>query len=142
MMHKLCVVSLTSKTIVAEWNAEACRTVSSGLDLEEVRSEYPDARVMSFDAGFAAVEAAFVTEPEEVTEEYFTAMLNILPPYRWHREAGAEAFAICERTFGNVTRWLVRVGTFYYSFEDRATLSHREVFEKAMVTHVRLHPSS
>lgn len=141
-MSDYCVVSVGSKILVSEWDTEACRTAHSGRELDEVRTEYPDAQVMSFDAGFAAMEAAFVSEPQEVTEHYFTDMLNVLPPHRWYRDPGAEAFAMCERSFGSITRWLVRVGTSYYSFEDRVTLSHREVFEKVMVTHARLYPSS
>lgn len=45
----------------------------------------------------------FLTGPQEITEDDYHEMLNVLPPENWTHSEGFEHFRMCEYTSGSIT---------------------------------------
>lgn len=97
--------------------------------LEQIRSRYPKAEVVDFAEHCARAVAGFVTEPEEITEERWDYLLNVLPPARWVRRGGAESFELSERTYADVTTCAVRLGDRCYAWQGFCGMSHEDKVE-------------
>lgn len=105
----------------------------SGKTLEELSFERGvDLVVMGGNEAYLIYCDKFKTEPVEITEEQFRYFLEVLPPCKWVRNGDTESFFMSERTAGNITAHLVRIGKRYYKFEDEDTLSHEDKVRKCM----------
>lgn len=111
-----CFVQPETFTIIDTVHPVTGRSVCFGHTLEEIQRRYPGAIVGNFDEWCHKREESFLTEPEEISEEQWNAMLNVLPPQRWVQERGpygyAHSFEMCEHRSGRVT-------SFFVSFQDR-----------------------
>lgn len=103
--------SLKYDTVVAEPNTDYCidfvyaetgLTHINGHTLEQVREEYPNAQIMSFDE---YVEGKFQRqngpiEYTEISEEDYDSALNCLPPVCWYGNAFllGEPYDHCAKT--------------------------------------------
>jgi hypothetical protein len=76
-------------------------------------------------------EAQFLSGPEEITEERFQEMLNILPPVGWKNDSDGESFKICERTAGRLTAIFIRIGERYATLTDDIRTPHQECCRRA-----------
>lgn len=76
-------------------------------------------------------EAPFITGVEEISEDRFHEMLNILPPMGWKTDSDGESFKMCEFTAGRVTAIFIRIGARYATFSDRASTPHQECCRRA-----------
>lgn len=74
--------------------------------------------------------ADLVTEPQEVEEDYFIDMLEVLPPSRWNNIDGVEFFHVSERLTGNLVTWLAKYDGKHYCFTDYDNKSNEEIINK------------
>ncbi len=98
--------------------------------LEEVRERYPKAIKLRIDEAWNLYEDAAITEPEEITEEEFDWLLNVLPPKNWWHGSNCESFMMIEHDRGSVTRICVRDRQKYYKFRDRVSLTPYQILDK------------
>ena len=98
--------------------------------LEEVQEKYPKAIKLTIEEAWNLYEEAAITEPEEITEEEFDWLLNVLPPKNWWHGSNCESFMMIERDRGSVTRICVRDGQKYYKFSDRDSLTPYQILDK------------
>ncbi len=61
-------------------------------------------------------DASYLAMPiEEITEEQYEEMFNILPPMRWCTIKGVEMFCMSEMQSGSITNQYARAGDRYYT---------------------------
>ncbi len=89
--------------------------------LEQVQKRYPGAEIADLDTWTAAKEKALCTEPQEITEERFMEMLEVLPPQRWKRckttdGVFCQSFELCEHLSGRVTSIYCQVGPKFFEW--------------------------
>lgn len=101
------------------------RAQISRESLEEIRFRYPGAEVADLETWSAAKEKALCTEPEEITEEKFWEMLEVLPPQRWQRgrtldDKPCQSFEMCEHLSGRITSIVAEVAGRYFTWNDIA----------------------
>ncbi len=130
-----CFFSPSDNTIIDSLGKDEERTLIEGETLEQVRKRYPDAIKIKFDEAWNIQEEAGITDPEEISEEEYDWLLNVLPPVGHWWSYDSECFKMSERTFGSITRICVKLGDKYYKFSDRITLSTSEILEKAKKFH-------
>jgi hypothetical protein len=74
-----------------------------------------DYRVMTFDEYLDIEADQLLSRPiEEITEEKFDEMLNILPPMRWGSNNGIHSFFMCEFWSGNYTQQYAKIGSRFF----------------------------
>ena len=104
-----------SDSLIDIINPSTGRSHIAGEDLEQIAARYPGAVVVSID-DFCKAKAARQDSPigwDEVTEESYQEMLNVLPPELWaggaflvgepsdhHATTGAARFACYVRRYG------------------------------------------
>lgn len=93
--------------------------------LEEIQARYPGAEISDLETWSAAKEKALCTEPEEITEERFWEMLEVLPPQRWQRgrtldDKPCQSFEMCEHLSGRVTSIVCEVAGRFFTWNDVA----------------------
>lgn len=72
---------------------------------------------------------SLITPPEEVSEEHYINMLEVLPPCRWHASGSKTYFHVSERLTGNLVNWFCSVGGKHFSFTNDASLSTEKLNE-------------
>ncbi|MDJ0747187.1 MAG: DUF1419 domain-containing protein [Xenococcaceae cyanobacterium MO_167.B27] len=130
-----CFFSPSDNTIIDSLGKDEQRTLIEGETEEQVRKRYPDAIRIKFDEAWAIKEEAGITEPEEISEEEFDYLLNVLPPIGHWWSYDSECFKMSERTFGKITTICVRLGNKHFKFSDRCTLSIVEILDKVQKIH-------
>ena len=121
----LAIYSSTTNTIVDLLQGTTHQTARSRL--EALKPEYgADLILLTPDEAMNRYEAAFKSGPEEITEQRFWDMLEVLPPVTWHTTSDGESFKMCERTAGAITGIYVRIGKRYFTFSDDIRTPHRE----------------
>jgi len=99
-----------------------------GKTVGEMEAEYGTEVRRGTIAEFRKVhDAAWRTEPEEITEERWDYYLNVLPPQGWGRANGVESFKMVEKLSGEVTVICARRGDRFWSFQDNASLPAHEI---------------
>lgn len=76
--------------------------------------------------------------PQEISEERYHEMLNVLPPCRWHGIGELfESFHVSERLSGNVVSWFVRYDERFFQIDDDATKTREELLAavRAYIAH-------
>lgn len=100
--------------------------------LRQLLQQYgPDLVLLTPEDALNRYEARFITAPEEITEERFLEMLNILPPVSWTSDHHGESFKIVERLAGRITTIYVRLGTRHFTFSDNIRTPHAECCRRA-----------
>lgn len=108
------------------------RGLYSGETLEEIGRRYANPRLTTFDEFTEAHDAAYRSEPKEITEDRFYEMLNVLPPLGYAHSNGAESFKMCEMLSGAMTDVFARVGNRFWSFVDKRSIPHDEIIRKCV----------
>lgn len=98
--------------------------------LAQLRCRHPGAELGELEEVVAAQEKALTTEPEEISEEEYIRMLEVLPPEDWRSAGGMESFKLMERFSGRITNIFVRAGQKYYTFKDVCTMPHANIAAK------------
>lgn len=94
-------------------------------------ADYGDSVViMDLDEAESMVRAKYIEPPKRITKERFWWMLEVLPPCKWARRSGAEAFHISERIYADLVSWVVRVGDDYWELVDSDKLTFDEVVHR------------
>ena len=74
---------------------------------------------------------SIVTLPQEITQERFDEMLEILPPCRWQKYGNFSAFHISERLTSNLVSWFIQYPDGKsFEFVDYDNLSNAALIEK------------
>lgn len=106
----------------------------TGKSAAEIMAEDESLQVMSWEEVEPLLDEAwqkkYCSEPEQITEERFDEMLNILPPCRWVRGYGVESFYLSERLAGNIVSIFCRIGKTYWSFNAPASVGHDEIVRR------------
>jgi hypothetical protein len=111
------------------------RGVYSGKTLEEMLAKYPDIQIVPYEVSIAHDKQQRITAPAEISYERFDDLLNVLPPCKWRRLGGAEAFHMVERITHDIVTWCVRIGEKCYSFDDTDKLTTEQAIEKVRPIH-------
>lgn len=75
-------------------------------------------------------ENCLIRPPEEITEEKYVEMLEVLPPLDWVQRQVESSFKLSEFTSGQITAIYCRLGDRYFELSDRCSLSHSEIVAK------------
>jgi hypothetical protein len=100
--------------------AYPCRTI------EEIQEEYPGAIVGSEED----VANSFCTSPAEITRERWGEMFCDGLPVGFKGWNGTESFRLCEYVILDVQRILCRIGSEFFEFYDRSSITHEQIVEK------------
>lgn len=128
-----------------------CTQTARAIDILKPGDD-PDARIASLACDYGAsltllttedalnrAEAPFISACEEISEDRYLEMLNILPPAGWKTDSDGESFKMCEYTSGRITAIFVRIGERYVTLSDRMSTPHRECCRRA-AAYVAAHP--
>lgn len=100
----------------------------------QLRQRYPDAQRMTLEDAILAKENALISAPVDITEAQFIDALEVLPPNQWRNLGVEESFKICEHLSGAITTIYARLGTRYFSFNDRFDTPHAQIIAKCKAT--------
>lgn len=126
-----------AKTVIfCSRTAHAIDILAPGQDgpsrIAALAAEYgPALTLLSPTEALERSEAPFISGVEEISEDRFDEMLNILPPAGWKTDSDGESFKMCEFTCGRITAIFVRIGQRYATFSDRMSTPHRECCRRA-----------
>jgi hypothetical protein len=87
---------------------------------------------MTYAAFEAAKRALYLTPEQEITEERYMEMLEVLPPMAYHGGPGFESFLMCEYTSVPYTEQYARRGDKY--FVKMVDATDKSTWMKAEVT--------
>lgn len=121
--------SISSKTIVDLASTKDGLVIGaySGQPEAVLRQEYLDLQRGPSDVALRAIEACYVTPPEEIDRESFISLLEVLPPLNWVHGARSETFMLSEMYYGLVTTICCRWDRRYFRMRNLCTLSHTEI---------------
>ena len=107
------------------------RGVYGDRTLDEVRAEYPQAVVCSFDEARSRTNEFHRRPPVRVSAETFTEMLEILPPQDWVVDpvGKCQSFKMSEYYAGDITAIYARVDGRCWEIRDRYDLPHAEIVQ-------------
>ena len=75
---------------------------------------------------------------QEVTEERYYELLNVLPPQKWQTVRGVNLFRLCEYTIDNITLHVAKLDGRYFTAERQTSTAYEylaaEVAEVARTT--------
>jgi len=95
---------------------------TNGLTLEEYcEKKGKEYEAISWDGlknRMDAFHESLVTEPEEISEDEYIEMLDVLPPCRYHMRNGITFFHMSERISGALVTWCCEAKGYYFSFVD------------------------
>jgi hypothetical protein len=98
---------------------------------DDVISDYSDAVLLNVDDAILEMENAYIDKvARKITKEQFWDALECLPPQNWVRRECTESFKMSEYLSGNITGIYVRIGEEYFTFHDRASMTHSQIVEK------------
>ncbi|MCB1550277.1 MAG: DUF1419 domain-containing protein [Hyphomicrobiaceae bacterium] len=100
--------------------------------LSRLEAYGPDLTILPFQEACERHEAAYKTEPMEISEAYWHEALNVLPPVAWHNTAAGESFKMSERTTGAVTAIYVRINARHFTLSDDIRTPHAECVSRVL----------
>jgi hypothetical protein len=110
------------------------RTSVNKKTFEEVKKEYPNIKLLSWSEFLKEQkkneDENIITGPQEITEEKFNDMLEILPPKNLIVQGSFIAFMMCEYFTSNITNYYIKTGGKYYTATKRDTTSYRDLIEE------------
>lgn len=104
----------------------------SGKTLKEYREDHPLMMIIDFDQAYKWIEDYNKSEPEEISEDDFEYMLEVLPPVGWIRRVDCESFKMSERYQDDVTAIYARIGQRFFTFKDVIYMKHDHIIEKIL----------
>jgi hypothetical protein len=102
-------------------------TLHHKLTLDQLRNQYPRAKLGETLAVQNARELALTTQPSTITKAQFMEALEVLPPLDWVRDGHYESFKSEERFSGKITAIYARTHGVYWSFRGLDSLSHDQI---------------
>lgn len=93
----------------------------------QLEAQYPGLVVGTAAEFRTLANEAAKTAPEEITQEEFDDLLNVLPPQGWTRGGSSESFKLSEYYANDITTVVVRVDDRYFKFRDLGSLRHADV---------------
>lgn len=109
------------------------RSGYAGKTLEELQAHplySPLVEIIDIEEASRRSEAKLITEPEEIDADRFEYYLEVLPPCKWGRYNGGEAFHVSEHIRGSIVTWCVRVGPArYFTLQDSCYLAPQKVID-------------
>lgn len=98
---------------------------------EMVKERYPDAILIHVSEAILIMEEANIDKvAKPISKEQFWDALECLPPQNWVRREFTESFKMCEYLTGQITSIYVRIGKEYFTFHDRASMTHDQIVAK------------
>lgn len=96
-----------------------------------VVEEYSDAVLIHVDEAILIMEEANIDKvATSITKSQFWNALECLPPENWVCREYTESFKMCEYWSGQITSIYVRIGEEYFTFRDRASMTHDQIVAK------------
>lgn len=91
---------------------------------ETLTAKYPTAITLELEEAVKQVKDAenkkYIKPWQQIDEENFDFLLNVLPPMNWQRFGSWEAFRLCEAMTSNLYITVFRIGNkFYKAIRDR-----------------------
>ena len=104
------------------------RTQYDNETLDDLRAQGRDEMTLvPFDDACEKIDdvrmAMYCHAPVEETREQFLEMLGVLPPCKWVRTKGAEAFFVSEALSADIHAWHVRIGERYWTLNRSSACS-------------------
>jgi hypothetical protein len=100
----------------------------SGMTLASAQAQ--GAQLMTEARASQLVDASHIKAPKPCSKERFMDMLEVLPPQDWRVMPDSESFKLQERTTGNITLIMLRIGDAYWEMEDMVNLTHYDICGK------------
>lgn len=97
-----------------------------GKTLQDWQIERPEMVLLTWRKAEELMDRRARCAPELITKAQFWEALECLPPCGWYRGGFTESFKMSERISGQITRIYVRLGSDYFSFADRISMTHAE----------------
>jgi len=113
----------------AHWNGAAWDLEIGGFSLESMKQKYHDLVLITSEA-LEQIRYEFNRKPvNEITEEIYTDMLEVLPPMNWHRSGngGGTSFHMEEIFMGGVVDIYVEWEGRFFELRDDLDLSHEQI---------------
>lgn len=101
----------------------------SGKTLEQFQAERPDTRIAPYHVAMQHDRQRRITPAREIDRETFDYLLEVLPPCKWTRRPGAEAFHVSERITHDIVTWCVRIGERFYRFDNTDKLTAEQAID-------------
>lgn len=128
---ELCFYSDDGRTVIDGIRGDG-HTQCFGKSFAEVRREYPDAVVATFEEASERVAGKLIDAvANPITADAFNDALNMLPPVRWQQFGEVEIFACSEPLYADITTIYVRLGESHFAFSDRMGLPFADIVQKA-----------
>lgn len=132
-MNEACYYSPSQLVVIDLIGANGLSVYAQETE-DQLRQRYPDAQRMTLDDAVLAKENALISAPVEITEAQFINALEVLPPNQWRNLGVEESFKMCEHLSGAITTIYARLGTRYFSFNDRFNMPHTQIIAKCKAT--------
>jgi hypothetical protein len=105
--------------------------VTAEAAVAKYAAEYgTDLVVLPIDEALWRYEDKFRRPVEEINEETWWYMLEVLPPHQWSHQGGGESFHLGELIAGRIANIYVRIGKRFFRFSDDARLSPQSRVER------------
>lgn len=114
------------------------KSLYAGQSFDELKVEHPDLILVTAADGVQMIEKSKITPVQSCTQEQFKIALEALPPLDWKRDQQGESFKMSEFHCYQITRIYVRIRDTFYTFMDRASLSHQDIVSKALTAQLAL----
>ncbi len=142
-MSQQCFVQPGQFCIIDVVDPATGRSSIYGETLEQVQARYPGAVVGDLEEWYTRKIESFLTEPEEITEEQYDEMLNVLPPKRWEHRTGpygyTSSFEMIEHMCGSVTAFYIAIETpvgfvkpRYFTYQGHSGVPHEEKIKRVV----------
>lgn len=109
------------------------RTRWGGKTLDEVRTEYPGAELITISEAHRRTNDKHREAPFRMTGERWDWLLNCLPPEQWTRRADAESFKVSELICADIAQICVRLGNGrdgeFWGLKDHYNMPHADAVE-------------
>lgn len=126
------VVMLPDSTrIYTEIKDGKCRY--SGATVEDIRAKHPNAVFLSWDNAIALIDVNLQRKydyVDEINEQKFDEMLNVLPPENWTQFTNLEYYMVCEAMEDRYYAWYIRKDGRYFSTIAPKSITHNDLVKK------------
>jgi hypothetical protein len=107
------------------------KTASYGESLSKIKKKYPDASVWTSKAAHEDIEKYHLCKPaEEISEETYIEMLEVLPPMRWENTSIGEVFALQEPSYENIHLHFCKINNKHYRLLEKTSTAGKTILNK------------
>jgi hypothetical protein len=101
----------------------------------EMTTGYSSADRFEWSAGaesayWAQRETQAYTDVEEISLDRFMDGFSVMRPLDWQGDAHCESYKLAEMVCGDVTDIYAKVGERYFTFRDKATMTHTAIIAR------------